>query len=431
MKKYLSLFLCVVLLLGVFAAAPAAFAADDAGGEPENDYPIPGQEFTYLTKNAYATSELEDGVCYYARQSITLTLDADRTCPVIYTEGNLTIKGTATLTCEILYAEGSATLKSGVVVCPVMNNPPDDDTLLINGLRGIQGVSISGGSITCQRISGSAETVSVTGGEVHAGSIGAIFGYLQSGGIVEVSSIWGREGVYVSGGTLTVGRVEHDFSFEISFPMVITEPSGAVYLEETGRFVDAAGKPLDRVTISEVKVDLPFTDVQPNAWYQKPVAWAVYKGINKGTDRTHFSPKDVCTRAQTVTFLWRASGCPAPKTATCGFADVAEDAWYRSAVLWAVETGVTKGTDKTHFSPDETCTRAQALTFLWRSRGLKPTPYDLDSLVFQDVSPDAYYASAVSWGTRSRIVNGTGNGRFSPDAFCTRAALVTFLYRAS
>ena len=430
MKHYLSLFLCAVLLLGVFAAVPAAAAAD-LRGYPDDHYPLPDQEFIYLDGTSYRTGELDDGVSYYFRNDVTLALDENRTCPVIYTEGSLTIEGDATLTGEILYAEGSAVLDSGTVVCPVMDNPPEASTLLVNGLRGAGGVSIKGGCITAPVIyAGGEHMTSVSGGEVHVGSIGALYGYSQTGGIVEADRVWGREGVFVCGGRLTVGSINHDYVFDISFPMVISEPAGAAYSEETGGFIDAEGKPVERVTISKAEFDFRFTDVEPYAWYYQPACWAVYYCVANGTDATHFSPNNPCTRAQAMTFLWRASGSPAPKNTDCAFVDVASDAWYRSAVLWAVEAGITNGTDATHFSPNDPCTRAQAVTFLWRALSSQPDPDELHDIPFHDVKPTDYFAAAACWGDRTGIVKGTGAGVFSPKEICSRAMLVAFLCRA-
>ena len=150
-------------------------------------------------------------------------------------------------------------------------------------------------------------------------------------------------------------------------------------------------------------------------------------GITKGTDDTHFSPDGICTRAQAVTFLWRAAGSPAPRSRTVPFTDVPVGSYYYDAVLWAVENGITKGTSDTMFSPNATCTRAQIVTFLWRAAG-SPEPKSMSS--FSDVSADSYYAKAVAWAVENGITTGTGDGKFSPDATCTRAQSVTFLFRA-
>ena len=171
----------------------------------------------------------------------------------------------------------------------------------------------------------------------------------------------------------------------------------------------------------------PFTDVPHGSYYEEAVNWAVAQGITAGTTAATFSPDAVCTRAQAVTFLWRAAGSPAPKSDAMPFTDVAEDSYYHDAVLWAVENGVTMGTGDTTFSPDATCSRGQIVTFLWRS--LK-SPAAGTGTPFTDVAADAYYAEAVLWAVREDITNGTSATTFSPNADCTRAQIVTFLWRA-
>lgn len=170
-----------------------------------------------------------------------------------------------------------------------------------------------------------------------------------------------------------------------------------------------------------------FDDVSPNAWYAQPVHWAVSKGIAAGTGDERFSPKKNCTRAEVVTMLWRAMGSPEPKSLATSFTDVKPDAWYAKAVCWAVEAGITSGTSKTTFSPKQICTRAQVLTFLWKTL----VTYHDDSAVegFEDVKPDAWYAKPVAWALRYGITTGTSATTFSPNKPCTRAQVVAFLWQ--
>ena len=170
-----------------------------------------------------------------------------------------------------------------------------------------------------------------------------------------------------------------------------------------------------------------FVDVPEGSYYEEAVNWAVEKGITTGTDATHFSPDGICTRAQAVTFLWRAAGSPAAKSAVMPFADVKVGSYYYDAVLWAVENGITKGTSDTMFSPDATCSRAQIVTFLWRSQ---KSPAAGTANPFTDVKASAYYADAVLWAVKEDVTKGTTNTTFSPDANCTRAQIVTFIWRA-
>lgn len=169
-----------------------------------------------------------------------------------------------------------------------------------------------------------------------------------------------------------------------------------------------------------------FNDVKPGDYFYDAVNWAVEKGITTGTSATTFSPNASCTRAQIVTFLWRASGSPEPKTASNPFTDVAANAYYCKAVLWAVENGITTGTSATTFSPGAPCTRAQGVTFLWRANGRKAASA---AASFTDVASDAYYAPAVAWAAEQNVTGGVGNGLFSPDTTCTRAQIVSMLYR--
>ena len=169
-----------------------------------------------------------------------------------------------------------------------------------------------------------------------------------------------------------------------------------------------------------------FVDVATGSYYEDAVDWAVENGITKGTDDTHFSPDGICTRAQAVTFLWRAAGSPAPRSRTMPFTDVPAGSYYYDAVLWVVENGITKGTSDTTFSPNDTCTRAQIVSFLWRS---EKTPVASSRNLFTDVKSSAYYADAVLWAVKEDITKGSTNTTFSPDADCTRAQIVTFLWR--
>ena len=174
------------------------------------------------------------------------------------------------------------------------------------------------------------------------------------------------------------------------------------------------------------KSDMSFTDVADKAYYRDAVEWAVENGITKGTTATTFSPNATCTRAQAVTFLWRTAGSPKPETRAMPFTDVPVGSYYYDAVLWAVENGITKGTSDTTFSPNMTCSRAQIVTFLWRS---EKSPAAGTANPFADVKSTAYYADAVLWAVKENITKGTTSTTFSPNADCTRAQIVTFLWR--
>ena len=203
--------------------------------------------------------------------------------------------------------------------------------------------------------------------------------------------------------------------------LTLTDKGGGKYT-----FVMPAGK----VTVKAVFMDDNtmlnfFTDVHAEDYYYDAVLWAAQKGITGGMSDTLFAPNAACTRAQIVTFLWRAAGSPEPK-ALSSFADVTADAYYAKAVAWAVENGITNGTTDTTFGPDETCTRAHGVTILSRAAGTNTASGNSN---FADVDVNAYYASAVKWAVDNGITNGISSSLFGPDSSCTRAQIVTFLYR--
>ena len=200
------------------------------------------------------------------------------------------------------------------------------------------------------------------------------------------------------------------------------EDMGGRYDAETGCFVFQT----DHLSCY-LLVDKGFVDVPAGSYYEDAVAWAAANGITSGTDATHFGPDGSCTRAQAVTFLWRAAGSPEPETRTMPFADVPVGSYYHDAVLWAVEQGIAKGTSETTFSPNDTCTRAQIVTLLWRA---EKAPAAGGSNHFADVKSTAYYADAVLWAVEQGITKGTSETTFGPNADCTRAQIVTFLWRS-
>lgn len=185
--------------------------------------------------------------------------------------------------------------------------------------------------------------------------------------------------------------------------------------------------PASDVTVQAVfRARVHFRDVPSGAYYEDAVNWAVANGITNGMTADLFDPNGICTRAQAVTFLWRAAGSPAPKSSAMPFTDVPADSYFYNAVLWAVENGITKGTSDTTFSPSTTCSRAQIVTFLWRSQS---SPAAGSANPFTDVSASAYYADAVLWAVKENITKGTSSTTFSPADNCTRAQIVTFIWR--
>lgn len=165
--------------------------------------------------------------------------------------------------------------------------------------------------------------------------------------------------------------------------------------------------------------------MKPGDYFYDAVCWAVEAGITQGEDAAHFAPDAPCTRAQIVTLLWRAAGSPAPSTMST-FDDVPTSSYYAEAVAWAVENGITKGVSETAFAPDAACTRAEAVTFLYRAAGRPTVSGDA---MFSDVAADSYYAAAVAWAISNGVTESVGNGLFGGDFDCTRAQIVTLLQR--
>lgn len=186
-------------------------------------------------------------------------------------------------------------------------------------------------------------------------------------------------------------------------------------------------------TVLAVEADTPrtataqFADVPTDAYYADAVAWVAERNITNGTAQNTFSPEDPCTRAQAVTFLWRAAGCPETSGIGRPFADVSISQYYAKAVWWALEHGITNGSGNQMFSPDEACTRGQIVTFLWRAAG---QPTVTGAIPFADVQAGQYYEMAVRWAVKNGITLGTSQTTFSPNDACTRGQIVTFLYRA-
>ena len=233
-----------------------------------------------------------------------------------------------------------------------------------------------------------------------------------------------------SKGTTVTLTVDPDKGYVLDTLTVLDDKDKEIKLvEKNGKYVFTM--PSGKVTVAgRFKVEQPagkhpFTDIPSGAYYENAVIWAADKGITGGTSATTFSPNGICTRAQAVTFLWRAAGSPAPKSMN-SFVDVPADAYYAKAVAWAVENGITSGTGGGKFSPNATCTRAQIVTFLYRAAG---SPAVSGGSVFSDVKAGAYYADAVTWAANKGITGGIGNGLFGSDNNCTRAQIVTFLYR--
>lgn len=211
---------------------------------------------------------------------------------------------------------------------------------------------------------------------------------------------------------------------------VLTRDIVAMYIEKVlgGTVGSAYAQPQGRIVIKDAPdpVELPFVDVQDGAYYYSALRWAYGNEITTGIDSTHFAPDASCTRAQVVTFLWRAANCPEPSSLSTPFTDLQPGSFYEKAAAWAYEKGIVKGMTATSFAPDATVTRAQFVTFLWR---YEDSPSSTVLNQFDDVGSAEYYTTAVLWASEKGITNGMGNGLFAPTAPCTRAQVVTFLHR--
>ena len=232
------------------------------------------------------------------------------------------------------------------------------------------------------------------------------------------------------GDTVTV-TVTPDAGYQLD-KLTVTDKNGKeLKLTDKGDGKYSFTMPDGKVEVKAVfakKVETsPFGDVSTDAYYYQAVQWAQEKGITDGISSNLFGPKQPCTRAQIVTFLWRAAGSPEPKGTAAGMTDVVPGSYYAKAVAWAIENGITSGTAEGTFSPDATCTRAQAVTFLARAQNAKAT----GKTAFSDVPADSYFADAVAWAQANGVTTGTSETTFSPDNDCTRAQIVTFLYRAN
>ena len=234
---------------------------------------------------------------------------------------------------------------------------------------------------------------------------------------------------YASAGTTVTLTVNPAAGYTLGSLTAYTSNKVDLKLTDKGEGKYTFTMPASKVFVASVfnPVNGRFVDVPSGSYFEEAVNWAVANGITTGTSATTFDPDGICTRAQAVTFLWRAAGSPAPANSATPFTDVAADSYYAQAVAWAVENGITKGTSDTTFSPDAHCSRAQIVTFLWRAQ---KSPVVTAANPFADVSADAYYVNAIQWAVSEGVTTGTSAVTFSPDADCTRAQIVTFIWRA-
>ena len=378
-----------------------------------------------------------DGISNVANSSATdvtsvfLLVSRDETPPVLtlsdpvfYADrdsGKYTVTGTADAGSQILYGNGESTYAG------------NDGSFTIDGTLESGNVAIlslsaqdgAGNTSTPQRamVVRQAEKPSAPSGGSYVPAYPVETPDKTENGTVTVSP------ANASKGTTVTVTVKPNDGYVLETLTVIDKNGDELKLTDKGNgkytFIMPGSKVEVKATFMEDNSVLNFFyDVPNNAYFYEAVKWAVKSGVTNGLTDTMFGPYEPCTRAQIVTFLWRAAGSPEPK-AMGSFTDVLSDAYYAKAVAWAIENGITTGTGDGKFSPDATCTRAQAVTFLFR---ISKTSAD-GTPAFSDVATDAYYAEAVKWATDNGITNGISGGLFGPDNDCTRAQIVTFLWR--
>ena len=375
---------------------------------------------------ATAKFTIADSDNYYAIDDMSATLTITKAKPTVSISAkpdSLRGGGKVTLTVTGVPEKGNVivTCDNGITVdnangtySAVLPNRTVDYTFTLN-YTGVENGNYSDATDTC--------TVSVTRRHTSSVTPGNTVSVPSTpNGTVTVSPSAASKGETV---TITTKPSE---GYELGSIEVLDKNGDSLKLKDLGNGKYSFVMPDGKVSVEAEFVKTAatsFADVPANAYFADAVKWAVDKGITNGLSDTTFGPYESCTRAQIVTFLWRAAGSPEPKAAS-SFTDVSASAYYAKAVAWAVENGITNGMTETTFAPDATCTRGQSVTFLYRA--LKGTASG--STNFTDVKSDAFYADAVNWAVASDVTNGTSNTTFSPNADCTRAEIVTFLYRA-
>ena len=375
---------------------------------------------------ATAKFTIADSNNYCAIKDMTATLTITKAKPTVSISAkpdSLRGGGKVTLTVTGVPEEGNVivTCDNGITVdnangtySAVLPNRTVDYTFTLN-YTGVENGNYSDATDTC--------TVSVT--RRHTSSV-------TPGNTVSVPStpngtVTVNPSAASKGETVTITTKPSE-GYELGSIEVLDKNGDSLKLKDLGNGKYSFVMPDGKVSVEAEFVKTAatsFADVPANAYFADAVKWAVDKGITNGLSDTMFGPYESCTRAQIVTFLWRAAGSPEPKTAS-SFTDVPVSVYYAKAVAWAVENGITNGMTETTFAPNATCTRGQSVTFLYRA--LKGTASG--SANFTDVKSDAFYADAISWAVANNVTNGTSNTTFSPNADCTRAEIVTFLYRA-
>ena len=366
--------------------------------------------YTWSKDNTSCTAKK---VCSVCKDEVTETVD---TTSSVTTAATCTTKGTKTYTATFSAANGFVTQTKNVDIAALGHDWSNKDGICAVCHTKCDQVHKPG--TTCEVCHKYTSYPYVPGAPTYPATAPA-----APNGTVTVSPSNASKGTNV---TVTVKPNE---GYELGSLAVKDANGNLLPLTDLGNgkfgFVMPASKVSVEANFVKSAVSTGFADVPANAFFADAVKWAVDKGVTNGLTETMFGPYEPCTRGQIITFLWRAAGSPEPKTAV-SFADVPAGSYYAKAVAWAIENGITNGMTETTFAPDATCTRGQSVTFLHRA--LKGTASG--STNFTDVKSDAFYADAINWAVANNVTNGTSNTTFSPNADCTRAEIVTFLYRA-
>ena len=402
------------------SSAPAVAEVDSATGKVT----IKGAGTAVITARASATAEYDEAAatCNLTVGKKTVTVKAKE--QTAYVGDKAPVLGTDSYTVSGLVGEEKLTTQPTVKYVDADGKEIAPDMTKTGEVKiSASGAAASGNYTICYEAGKLTISTRPSSGGSHASSYTVSVDKTENGAITVSPKSASK------GDTVTI-TVKPDSGYQLD-DLTVTDKNGKeLKLTDKGNGKYNFTMPASKVEINvafvkEVETS-PFSDVSTSAYYYEAVKWAQEKGITGGVGNGLFGPNQPCTRAQIVTFLWRAAGSPVPKDMS-SFADVPADAFYAKAVAWAVENGITSGTSDGKFSPDATCTRAQSVTFLYRASG---APAVSGSAAFSDVVADAYYASAVKWAEKSGITGGIGGGLFGSDNNCTRAQIVTFLFRA-
>ena len=381
----------------------------------------PNTEYTGYVRIPETDTQKASAVTSSTQTAPKLTVAA----PVFKPDGATSFRGTQTV--EISCATpGASIYYTTDGTTPTSNSTAYNGAISLTSTTTIKAIAVKAD----MNDSAVAEATFTRRSSSGGGGISSALGYAVSADKTENGAITVSPKSASKGDTVTI-TVAPDKGYTLESLTVLDKDGKALALTDKGggryTFVMPAGK----ITVKAVFMDDNtmlnfFTDVHAEDYYYDAVLWAAQEGVTGGTSDTLFAPNAGCTRAQAVTFLWRAAGSPEPKSADLPFTDVPADAYYAKAVAWAIENNVAKGVSETLFAPDASCTRAQIVTFLWRAQ---QSPASGGENPFADVSAAAYYYNAVLWAVENDVAKGVSETAFAPDDNCTRAQIVTLIYR--